>query len=182
LIVAVLVMVCVGCGVRGQGHADVIPAKDVPFGLPGPTTTAADSPPASPTTSATIYLIRSGHLVSVARDLASAGAKDLISALATGPSAPESSAGLRSAISTDVVSNVTVTGPTATIDLSNHFGELPRGDQLLAVGQLVYTLSGVPEVKQLTFRLDERPTAVPRADGTLSDQPVTRDDYRGLLG
>ncbi len=168
----------VGCGVPGQSDAERIAPDKVPFGLNSiPTTTVA---PAPTQTTTTIYLLRAGHLVQVERPVP-ATAESLVLALAQGPDATEAAAGLRTAISgPDVVRSVMVSDPLATVDLSSHFSELPRGDQLLAVAQLVYSLTVIPEVREVSFTLDGRPTAVPRADGSLSDQPVDRADYREL--
>jgi spore germination protein GerM len=179
--VAALTVACVGlaaCGVPGQAHADRIAADEVPFGLIATPTTTTTVIAAQ--TQSTIYLLRSGHLVDVQRQVP-ADPSALVLSLAQGPDATETARGLRTAISDpDVIHSVTVTDPLATVDLSSHFSELPRGDQLLAVAQLVYTLSGIPQVRNLSFTLDGRPTAVPRADGSLSDQPVDRDDYQEL--
>ncbi len=169
------------CGVPSQGEAERIPADRVPFGL---VARAGESPTSSAVgaVGSTVYLIRSDGLVPVERSVSGPTGQELVALLAAGPSEAESANGLRSAINDeDVVGNVVVSAPVAGVDLSDRFGELPRGDQLLAVAQLVYTLTGIPEVKQLTFQLDGRPTAVPRADGSLSDLPVGREDYRELV-
>jgi spore germination protein GerM len=178
LAVVVACTALAACGVPGQAHANKIAADEVPFGLIVTPTSTTTSVPAQ--ARSTVYLLRAGRLVAVERQIPS-DPSALVLSLAQGPDATEAAGGLRTAISDpDVIHGVTVTDPLGTVDLSSHFSELPRGDQLLAVAQLVYTLSGIPEVRNVAFTLDGRPTAVPRADGSLSDQPVDRDDYREL--
>jgi spore germination protein GerM len=49
-------------------------------------------------------------------------------------------------------------------------------EQLLALGQLVFTLTDQPGIGGVEFSLEGEPVDVPLADGTTQDGPVSRDD------
>ena len=68
----------------------------------------------------------------------------------------------------------------AEVDLTESFGEIGSGDQLLALAQIVYVLTGQPGIGAVSFTLEGEPIEVPRTDGTASDQPLTRDDFAAL--
>jgi spore germination protein GerM len=178
----VMVLTVASCGVPSQSAAEKIPPDQVPFGLVAAGEVSTTTTDVLNPSAATVYLIRADKLVPVERSSSGLGAMDRVAVLAEGPTEAESADGFRSAINDEaVVGGVTVTGPLAVVDFTSRFSELPRGDQLLAVAQLVYTLTEIPGVTELSFRLEGRPTAVPRADGSLSDLPVTPSDYRDLL-
>ena len=69
----------------------------------------------------------------------------------------------------------------AQVDLAAEFAELGSDRQLLAIAQLVLTLTSRPGVGQVAFTLDTAPIDVPRADGTITSDPVTRADYASML-
>jgi spore germination protein GerM len=60
--------------------------------------------------------------------------------------------------------------------------ELGGDEQLLAVAQLVCTLTARPGVGPVSFTLEGAPVDVPTGDGSLTSGPVSRDDYADLLG
>ena len=49
--------------------------------------------------------------------------------------------------------------------------------QALGVAQIVYTLTGLPGIGRVRLVVDGQTSEVPRRDGTLSKQPVSRSDY-----
>lgn len=57
-----------------------------------------------------------------------------------------------------------------------------RSDEILAYGQIVCTLTGRFDVSAVSFTRDGKPLEVPRADGTLTSEPLRGSDYAGLLG
>ena len=57
---------------------------------------------------------------------------------------------------------------TATVELAEDFNQIPTTDQRLAIGQLVLTLTGLPGVDQVRFRLNGVDLAVPLPGGTTS--------------
>lgn len=56
-----------------------------------------------------------------------------------------------------------------------------RTDDVLALGQIVCTLTSVAGVDTMTFTHDGIPIAVPRADASLSPGPLTFGDYATLV-
>ena len=52
---------------------------------------------------------------------------------------------------------------------------------MLALGQLVLTATARPGVGQVRFTLEGLPVQVPTADGTVTSDPLSRDDYLALL-
>ena len=81
----------------------------------------------------------------------------------------------------DQVEGVRLTGGTATVDLTGDTPPGAAGDPLATVAQLVCTLTAQPGVGLVRFSIDGDPIEVPRADGTLTADAVTRDDYSSLL-
>ncbi len=73
-------------------------------------------------------------------------------------------------------------GGIARVDLGPAVSALPGGEQLLAVAQIVCTLTGRPGVGQVSFTLEGASLAVPKGDGSLVTSPVARDDYASLVG
>ncbi len=106
----------------------------------------------------------------------------VLEALIAGPVEREAQNGLRSAVpaTTDVLA-VTVDGATAVVDLSSEFASIGGEQELLAVGQVVLTVTTFPGVRRVLLRLDGRPTDLPLPDGSFIDGPVVLRDYAGLL-
>ena len=105
-----------------------------------------------------------------------------IGALRAGPRFTDTQAGLRSAIpSSEMIESATVQSGTATITLAPSFLTLPGTEQILAVAQIVYTVTNLPGTGLVEFRLGDRPLSVPTSDGQPSRGPLSRDDYVDLL-
>lgn len=172
-----------GCGVPEQTRADVFAQKDIPFGL-------AESPGTSATTdtgvvageSVPLYFFAGDHFITLDRDLERpVELSEVVGALAEGPRSGEAGNGARSVIGADDVVKVVLRGGVANVDLAPRFRELPSREQLLALAQLVLTLTERPGVGQVAFTVGEEPTDVPTASGNLSKTAVSRDDYDELL-
>ncbi len=105
-----------------------------------------------------------------------------IGVLKAGPEPAETAAGLRSVIpSADMIVAATTQSGTATISLAPGFLTLPGAEQTLAIAQIVYTITIVPGIGQVDFRLGDQPLPVPTAEGQPSSGAVSRDDYASLL-
>jgi hypothetical protein len=185
LAVAVTTLVA-ACGVPTDDAAEVADPGDVPFGLLDQATTTTVAGAARPGTGPTVRfcLARVDEVVPVTRNAGQIpGAGDDLAALAEiEPSDDEMAAGLSSALPDvrDVV-DVEVDAGVAVADLDPVSGELPGDRQLLAVAQIVCTLTSQPGIGQVRFTLDGEAVEVPRQDGSLSDDPVTRDDYATMI-
>lgn len=184
LSVTAIAVVSAACGITAQQSARIVPSRDVPFALMQTTTTS--KPPASPPGQALlqVFLVSSTHLTAV--DRLEPSPVDISTALAqllAGPSSTESFEG----VGTDIPAGTTIrslgtTGGVATLDLSDTFASVAGQSQILAIAQVVYTVTELPGITQVEFELGGAATEVPSADGTLLDRPVDRADYATLLG
>jgi hypothetical protein len=170
------------CAVAGEDRARPADDEDVPFDLLEP-----NVPPLLPSTtvgSATTvslcFLVDDGLVAVDATLPRPADLEDVVAALAQPPQAGERA--LRTAIGEPpIVRDVELRGGVAHVDLTEGVSSLGSDEQLHAVGQLVCTLTAQAGVGLVSFTLDGSPVDVPRADGSLTDGPVSRDDYSGLL-
>ena len=105
-----------------------------------------------------------------------------IEALRAGPLFSDTGDGLRSAIpAPDMIDSAAVQSGTATISLASSFLTLPGNEQTLAIAQIVYTVTNLPGVGLVEFRLNDQLLSVPTADGRPSRGALSRDDYVSLL-
>jgi hypothetical protein len=172
-----------GCGVRGQPSETSIDSGEVPFDLLGDNPGSAEPPlvaePGGGST--TIFLESAGVLVPVQRDLpAPIRAADALRALAAGPTPEEEAFGVQTAITSgDAATSVRTDGALAVVRLGDAFFR-EGADQVTALAQIVFTLTGFERVSQVRFLVGTEAAEVPRADGVLTAEPVTRDDYAAL--
>lgn len=176
-IVATLVATAAAaCGVPHDPRPTILPGGVVNLALaPG------DGQPKAGD-GAAIFLVQAEHLVTVQR---SSSGRDLAAALnllLKGPTEAEFGTGVRSAISPQtMLRSARVEGDTAIVDLSGALVEVGGQEQILAVAQLVLTVTAVPSVAQVRFLLEGQAVEVPRADGTLTSETLRATDYAGLV-
>jgi spore germination protein GerM len=183
LAVALLVTVVGGgllaaCGVSPQPKATRIEPEDVPFGLldDQPTTTAVDEG-----RNATVYLLTDARLVAVDRTVPDgASLEDLLTRVITGPTEVEQSLGITTAVPSGTIASVETSRGIATVDLAASFGDIRSREQLLALGQIVYTLTGQPGIGGVRFTVEGKSVKVPLSDGTTSNDPLSRDDFKAI--
>lgn len=182
-VLAAVALAAAGCGVTAEDGATLADAEDVPFGLLDPAP-AVESPLEGATgTAVPVFLVRPDgpQLVGVARLAPSGALSSRLDVLAEGPTAAEEASGLRSALpGPEAVTSVELSGGVAGVDLSRDFTELSGSDQLLAIAQMVFTLTERTDVARVGFTLDGEPVQVPRGDGSLTSDPVARADYADL--
>lgn len=131
-----------------------------------------------------LYFLRGDELVRVRRFVpVEPRLTDVIDAFVAGPTVAEIDNGIRTALSlSSMVAGVTREGFTALVDLDASFLDLPGAEQIRAIGQIVYTVTGVGGgIGNARFTFNGRRGAVPRADGQPVSKPVSRDDYASLL-
>ncbi|MCB0958233.1 MAG: GerMN domain-containing protein [Acidimicrobiales bacterium] len=175
VVAAVLLGAAASCGVPAEDEANRVDPASVPFGLleDATTTTVADAG-----TEATIYLAARDRLVAVDRTVADdASLADLLEQVVAGPTEVERTLGITSAVPAGTVASVGQARGTARVDLTEAFGDVRSDEQFLALGQLVYTLTGQPGIGGVEFTLEGEPVSVPLPDGTATAQPVSRDDF-----
>jgi hypothetical protein len=182
-LVAVALVAFAACAVQAQDSAQVEDDEAVPFGL-----LDHDVPPLLPPIEdgsgarAAVCFIDESSLATVATAVdPPVGLDDVIATLAEPPSLEGRS--LRTAVGDPpLVRDVRLVGGIAQVDLLPAISTLAGDEQLLAVAQLVCTLTGQPGVGPVSFTLEGAPVDVPRGDGSLTSAPVSRDDYADLLG
>lgn len=178
---AALVLLLSGCGVATSDRAEVASREEVPYGLLDPAATTTTSVAPVQSTLGHAWFVGEGHVLRVAREVAAPLSVDgLLDVLVAGPTEDEAAFGLRSAVLVDSVDSASVVAGVATVDLRAQFAAAPAREQILALAQLVYTVTEVASVAVVTFTLDGQPIDVPRADGSISEGPVTRVDYRTI--
>ena len=173
-----------GCGLSAQDRATSRPDDEVPFSLLDPA--AEPSPPVTAPGTATVPVQLCFHdgtgLVMVERALEPpVRLLEATRALAS-PAAGGGPEGLSSAVAEPgFVQGAILTAGVAAVDLATSFASLGADHQLLAIAQIVCTLTARPGVGQVAFSLDGAPIEVPRPDGSIAPGPVARDDYTVLM-
>ncbi len=187
LALAVAVVSPTGCGVPSQNRATLARPEDVPFDLlaevPETTSsTVAGSPSGSTMAKATIFLVQGERLAPVERDVpAPASGEVVIEALSRGPTRAEAALGLRSAlVGSDVIRSIGISGGIANVDLGPGFTDIVGRDQIMALAQIVSTVTGLPGVGRVRFTLDGNPVGILRGDGAVTTETVSRYDYATL--
>ncbi|MGY1669129.1 GerMN domain-containing protein [Geodermatophilus sp. SYSU D00710] len=161
----------VGCGVRPQDAPETVSPAAAPSPTP-PGDTATTGP------QLTVFLVRGADLVPVQRRTDAATVQAALEQLVEGPSRAEAGTGIRTALPPEVVGVEEVgVGGIVTVAVTRGFTGITGGNQLLAVAQVVWTLSDLPTISGVRFVVDGTPVEVP-TDVGLSDRPVNRDDYR----
>lgn len=183
----VILLVCCsvggGCGVPTADHPSTAAGDAVPYGLLDVGEAATTTLPELASAATTIWLVVEVGVVPVTREVAApATLARAFEALATAATGAEGRLGLRSAVPEGSVNDVGVTAGVATVDLSEEFVRAAPREQLLALAQLVYTATELESVEVVRFTLAGQPIEVPRGDGSVSEGPVTRADFRALEG
>ena len=183
LVLAAVVAGAAGCGIPTEEDATLARAEDVPFDLlaeiPETTTSTINAPSGASLTRATIFLVQGERLAPVDRDIAAPpSGEGVIEALERGPTRSEAALGLRSAlVGADVMRSIGVSGGIASVDLGTGFTDIVGRDQIMALAQIVSTVTGLPGVGRVAFTLEGVPVGVPRGDGAVTTESVSRDDY-----
>jgi spore germination protein GerM len=207
IISVALIAVLVACGIPDNGQVASIQTKDLrQLGdtipptttstippttiVPSTTTTVVDPATTIATDDVTLYFISGGQLEGYPRIVAKpATTNSVLSALQEGRPAGDLGVGIRSALPTknqalNKAGNDDGSG-IATIELPpGFFEQIPGEDQLLAIGQIVLTVTEVGGIGQVLFTQNGSPLGVPRGPGGgLSDgtEPLSRRDYQELL-
>jgi spore germination protein GerM len=167
------------CGVPADPGPRSIPAEEVPFGLLGTTSTTATTRLAS-TSRAAVFLVEGDRLTSVRRQVpAPATPAAVLAAVAAGPTPQEAGAGLRTALVTEATL-AQLTAGTATVQLDRDFVAADLREQVLALAQLVYTVTELPGIGGVQFTFDGQPADIPTAAGPLKTGVATRADFAAV--
>ena len=166
-----------GCGVPLDEQPRALDPSQAPFGV-------LELPSAAPAGDGRValYFVRDDKVVLQPRPVEeSTDIRALLDLLLTGPTPEQVAAGTRSAIPTSLeVTDVEVgASGVAVVTLG---GDDPQvGTSPLSFAQIVATLTAPGRARAVRFRLDGEDLQVPRGDGSLTDEPLTRDDYAEVL-
>lgn len=129
-----------------------------------------------------VWFVHGERLVARSRRIAApADAEGVVDAVAAGISAAEAALGLRSAIpGAAMVAAASSSGGFVTVRLDPGFLDVPATDQVLALGQLVMSLTGLPGIGRVRFEVAGVAVAVPLPKGGSTSDSVSRDDFQSL--
>ncbi len=102
--------------------------------------------------------------------------------LVSGPTRAEVTSGIRTALAPQPLTVAipdAASSETAVIEATQDFATVSGGNQLLAVAQLVWTVTEFTGIRRLSLTVDGVPVEVP-TDSGLSPGPVARSDYMSL--
>ncbi|MHB1446448.1 MAG: GerMN domain-containing protein [Acidimicrobiales bacterium] len=183
-LVAVLALAGTACGVPVQTRPVALSANQLPAGLTAASTTTTLHGSSTPVSLIQVYFVAGDRLVARSRLVPSPGSlPEALADLLAGPTPAESAAGIRTSINpaTELISE-RVIRDRVVLDLSPTFADTGGPDQILAIAQFVYTVTGIQAgVNGVSFELGASPVAVPTANGTLLSAPVGRADYASLV-
>lgn len=170
------VLILVSCGIPVDESPETFSLQEA-----GPVT--EDLPAGGELVAAPLYLVGGGGLVRVTRDLPDpVDARAALESLLSGVTEPEDRSGLSSSIpvGTELL-GLAISAGIADIDLSPGFATVGGQQEILAVAQIVLTVSQFGVVDGVVFELDGVRTDVPTANGALATEPVTAADYEPLI-
>jgi spore germination protein GerM len=173
-------LVLVGCGVPLQGEPVPIEPQAIPSRLQSPGVPTPGSTVAR--TTVQVNFVRSDRLVSLAREVSGADVLGgVIQALTAGPTGSEQANGITSALPPGIALTVVVVqGDTVGLELSGETDGRSATENVLAVGQIVLSVTALQTVDRVTFWRDGARVEALLADGALTTQPLTAADYEAL--
>lgn len=170
-----------GCGIPVEGDARRLSADEIPSSLPDQAP-APNSPPGGQGSAWTeVFFVRESRLEPVRREASvPPSVEGALALVLRGPTPDERSEGMRTAVISQVRLAGTVAAGVPLIEVTESFGQVEGEEQILALAQLVYTLTGVRGVNGVSFALSGRPVEVPTGDGTLKRGPLRRQDFEAV--
>lgn len=176
LLVLTSAALLLGCGFPTEGEPSAVPEEEQP---PSLITQPTGARPGLETV--TLWFVENDALVAIDRRLPPpVDVAATVAVLAAGVSDLDS--GLRSALpSAEMVVGAELSAGTASVELADDFLDIPSGDQVLALGQIVYTLTDLRGVGRVRFTIDDAPVVVPLPGGDSTEDSVSRDDFAALV-
>lgn len=166
------------CGLPASGKVQRIDPSTVPYGLLARQVATPSPPQAGPRVA--VYLVDGDHLVARQRQITGLNVPaEALRSLLAGPTPTESAHGLASDIPAQThLYSLDLQGTVATVDLSATFGTAGGSQQVLAVAQIVYTVTASRYIDAVRFSLSGRPIEVPNGTGSLAPGPRSRADFQ----
>ncbi|WP_337061061.1 GerMN domain-containing protein [Kineococcus sp. G2] len=166
-----LVASLASCGVRAQDEPTTVALPVV--------TSPSRTGPSSGVFVLQTYFVRGGDLVAVERRTATATPQTALDQLLAGPRRSEVLDDVRTAVAPQELTATPEPDGEVVVAAGRDFANVGGANQLLAVAQLVWTLTELPGVKGVSFTVEGRPVEVPTDDG-LTSAPVQREDYASV--
>ncbi|WP_406054572.1 GerMN domain-containing protein [Kribbella sp. NBC_00889] len=181
----VLLLALAGCGVPMQSTPVPIEPGRIPTVLSSPDhpSTPGTAIPGRPAVQ--VNFVRDDRLVKVLRDAPTTTLTDrlntVIEALQTGPSTGEQANGITSALEAELrLTVVEIQRNRVVVELSGDSEGRSATENVLAVGQIVLSITALPSIDQVSFSRDGTPVEALQADGALTTEPLTARDYATL--
>ncbi|MGY2004757.1 GerMN domain-containing protein [Blastococcus sp. SYSU DS1024] len=164
-------VVLTGCGVDPQSQPEHIAVPAATLDTPAPPRDG-DGP------EVVVFFVRGARLEPVPRASRTVTAERALDLLAIGPTRAEVVGGLRTAVAPQsIVADEGLPGGITAVSVTGEFAGITGGNQLLAVAQVVWTLTELPGTDRVRFLVDGAPVEVPTDDG-LTDGAVGREQFR----
>jgi spore germination protein GerM len=129
-----------------------------------------------------VYFVAGPDIVAVPRQMANDDLGTLLAELVEGPNAAERGLSIRSAIPPETqVLAVDFSGGVVTVDLSREFTLVGGDEEIVAIAQIVATLSSRPKVEGVLFAIDGTTRSAPTGEGLLVERPLTIADFGALI-
>ncbi|WP_432534548.1 GerMN domain-containing protein [Kineococcus arenarius] len=169
--VAALVAGLAGCGVDAQEEPTTValPVATTP-------TTAGSS---SGAFVLRVYFVRGNRLVAVTRRTDTATPQTTLDQLVSGPRRSEVADEVRTAVAPQDLAATPDPAGGVVVAAGRDFTNVGGANQLLAVAQLVWTLTELRGVEHVRFTVEGQQVEVPTDEG-LTHEPVDRDDYASV--
>ncbi len=172
-----------GCTlVPTAAHPVVVARGAVPFGLLGKTIPGTNNGRVQFITQPVYIVDATGHLAPSSRIVPSPPTLDsVLHELILGPTTIESSTGYTSSLPKDlVILQATIKNGVGFIDLTTPLSTLPRAQEILAIGQLVFTARDVGATNGLEILVAGVAQGLLLPNGKKARR-VSEKDYRSLL-
>lgn len=129
------------------------------------------------------FFVRGGHLAPLMRLVPSEpGLSSCLAGLTMPLSAAESAKGIRSALPTGTSSlSARIQGTVAVVEVPDGFDRLAVSNQILAVAQIVYTVTADTYLSGVQMTHGGHLIDLPDESGRLVGRPVGRRDYSQLI-
>ena len=162
------------CSISAQDHPVPLEAAELPV-EPIP-----EEPAEGLEGGGAVFLVADGRLQRVSRRVGGSVAAALDSLL-EGPRETEVARGLRSAIPAGTaLLGLRIDGDLIRVDLSEEFTAIVGEEALLALAQLVYTVTGATSADRVVIWIEGESVPVARGDGEITSRPIGRHDYDEL--
>ncbi|MGK2957031.1 MAG: GerMN domain-containing protein [Acidimicrobiales bacterium] len=188
IIVIITGLLLSSCGVQKDSEPRALPSKDVPFGLldnevkPTSDTPSPERPLSTENQNASIFLVDNNErLYEVSQNVANpGGVRQVLLALFTDLNPEQLAKGLNTSIDAGT-RLLDVVGPSpeglVTIDVNSGLSTPVRKRLRLALAQIVYTATAVPDVSSVRFKIDGKLSEVLDGTGAATSKPLTRSDF-----